>query len=85
MSDKLKLNDIPFIVEYLGGATYYQLAKFLDEKDVKIFNQLEKLVGQDKLLMTMENGEIVYSYNHSKEKVKGYKIGTLEILKFNKK
>lgn len=81
MSNKLKLNDIPFIVEYLGGATYHQLAKFLNEKDVYIFNKLERLVGKDKLTMKMENGEIVYEYNHSGEKVKGYKFGSLEKLK----
>lgn len=81
MKDELRLNDIPFIVEYLGGATYYQLSKFLNEKDVDIFNKLEKLVGKDKLIMKMENGEIVYEYNHSGKKVKGYSFGILEALK----
>jgi pyruvate/oxaloacetate carboxyltransferase len=81
MNNKLNLNDIPFIVAYLGGATYHQLAKFLDEKDVKIFNQLEKLVGKDKLIMRMENGEIVYEYNYLRDKIKGYKFGSLEKLK----
>lgn len=81
MSKELKLNDIPFIVEYLDGATFHQLAKFLNEKDTDLFNKLERLVGKDKLLMKIENGEIVYTFNYSGKKVKGYSFGSLEEIK----
>jgi len=73
--------DLPFLIAYLGEATADELAIFVNQDRVKIFNELERLVGKSKIIASVKCGELVYTFNYSGEKIKGYSFGNLEALK----
>jgi len=74
-------NDITMLIVYLGEATFYDLTRFIKEEPKVISNQLERLVGKSKIIMSTRCGEVVYTFNYSGEQIKGYSIGELEALK----
>ena len=78
---KFSMKDMPMLIAYLGEASFYELSRFVDADDTKIFNELERLVGKSKIIASVRCGELVYTFNYSGEKVKGYSFGTLEALK----
>ena len=73
--------DISLLIAYLGEATAEELSLFVKQDKTKIFNELERLVGQSKIIPSVKYGELVYTFNYSGKKIKGYKFGTLEAFK----